>query len=488
MTEKNKKAMIWVESGFSNGHLQTISLLSKELEKKNIDVVIVTGSMQAPTAKDISMGNAKVIDLPEQIYKNGTYITNSGKDAATDKEWQKEREKIISDTFEKEKPDTVITEIFPLSIRGGNQRELLSLLEATKNSDKEVKLYSLTRDDLFVENANSENLPREGRTLEFQRKIYNMLRASIGGEITNKLKNLVLKANPGLNKTDLINDYFTGGVIVRGDSEISIGKNAAFVEQIKQPIHHTGFFVTEMEKRDDKKAEDREVIISSGGGWREDDMDLHKSSILARENTELKNNKWRHVVSNSIPDKDFETLKAMAEEKGNGNIVIEKSRPDLRDLIAQSALSISKNGYNTLMEVTKADVPAVIVERNGYLSENLRARAFGKKAGINIASELDIQNSDNFATIINNAINKKKRSNDKSKVNMDGAKGAAELISREINRENVRSPSIEEVTSKIKNENPRTSAPIKNIINEGPKRDHKDSVLLADQETPSKAR
>jgi len=488
VTEQNKKAMIWVETGFSNGHLQTVSLLSKELEKKNIDVVIVTGSMQLPSAKDIDMGKAKVVDLPVQIYKDSEYITESGKTAASDIAWQKEREQIILDTFNDEKPDSVITEIFPLSIRGGNQRELLSLLEATKNSDKDVKLYSLTRDDLFVENANSENLPKEGKTLEFQRKVYNFLRSNIGREVVNNLKNLVLKLNPGLKKVDLINDYFNGGIIVRGDSRISLGNNADFIDEIKQPIHHTGFFSTEMKERDNISDADREVIVSNGGGWRPDDMALHKSAILARENTELKDNKWRHIVSNSIPEEDLKQLQKLTEEKGKGGIIIEKSRPDLRDLIANSAMSISKNGYNTLMEVSKADVPAVVVERNGYVSENLRASAFSDKGGLSVASESDISNPKNFASIINDAIEKKLSSTDKHKINMDGAKGAAELINHDLNMEKSKEQESK-YSEVIKQPTKANQVPalVMNIIEEGPNNNHT-SILDQDYNKPPKSR
>jgi predicted glycosyltransferase len=41
--------------------------------------------------------------------------------------------------------------------------------------------------------------------------------------------------------------------------------------------------------------------------------------------------------------------------------VVERNRPDFRDLLAGAAVSVSQAGYNTMLDVLAARVPAVLV-------------------------------------------------------------------------------------------------------------------------------
>jgi predicted glycosyltransferase len=75
------------------------------------------------------------------------------------------------------------------------------------------------------------------------------------------------------------------------------------------------------------------------------------------------------------------------------NTIVERARPDFRALLARGRLSISLGGYNTVLEVLAAGIPAVVVPYSGGGTETeqtLRARLLAERGLLTLVHEAEL--------------------------------------------------------------------------------------------------
>ena len=90
----------------------------------------------------------------------------------------------------------------------------------------------------------------------------------------------------------------------------------------------------------------------------------------------------------ALPEETFRSLEACAPD----GVIVERARPDFTVLLSNCALSISRGGYNTVMDVLAAGVRGVIVPYAGgrETEQTLRAARLRRRGVLQVVSEADL--------------------------------------------------------------------------------------------------
>jgi predicted glycosyltransferase len=220
--------------------------------------------------------------------------------------WER-RGAIIADTVADASPDVLVTETFPFG-RRKLAAEMLQMIGAAKA--QHAKIVSSIRD--------LPTVPQDERRL---------------AECANRLH------------------AHYDAVLIHGDPKI-VGLQDVWPGDIPVPALMTGYVA---EQAAQPEAERAGVIVSAGGGGDSAAlllaaMEGHRSGLLAGE-------KWTFITGPMAPDDLFDTLTAQA---GSGAEVLHTA-DDLLQRLARARLSISRGGYNTMVETIVAGTRAVIV-------------------------------------------------------------------------------------------------------------------------------
>src|SRR5690606_18607124 len=126
--------------------------------------------------------------------------------------------------------------------------------------------------------------------------------------------------------------------------------------RITTPLHYTGYIVEHADLMP-TEAGRGEVLVSAGGGAV--GMPLFHAAIAARPLSQAAAAPWRLLVSRNESDADIAALRAAASRQPG--VIVDMARPDFPGLLRNCLLSISKAGYNTVMETRAARARAVVV-------------------------------------------------------------------------------------------------------------------------------
>ena len=89
------------------------------------------------------------------------------------------------------------------------------------------------------------------------------------------------------------------------------------------------------------------------------------------------------ITGPQMPSQDVRALQA--EARSNGNVRVERSAPNVPELIADAAAVLSMCGYNTATEILASSTPALIVPRTARRKEQLvRAEALGRAGAVDV--------------------------------------------------------------------------------------------------------
>jgi len=157
-------------------------------------------------------------------------------------------------------------------------------------------------------------------------------------------------------------------------------------------------------------------------------MGLLRTAIQARPLTKLAGRTWRVLGGVNASAKDLASLARMADEMGQGHVVVERSRTDFPNLLADCELSVSQGGYNTMMEIVQARARAVVVPfaASAETEQTLRGRRFAERGLIELVEEHALT-PESLAAAIDRAA--KRPRPDKEAIALDGAPRTAALIS-----------------------------------------------------------
>ena len=291
------------------GHLRRAERLSRAAVDAGMEVHVVRGG--AATAGE-DWGAAAVHPLPAlhaDASDFGRLLTELGD--PPDDAFRAHRRDRLLDLFRRVVPDVVLLEGYPFA-RRALRFELEPLLAAVAETRPRPKLAVSLRDILVSKNDQPRN-----------QAIVETVRASV----------------------DL--------VLVHGDRRV-IALEASFplAAQVVDQIRYTGY----VGPKPPAAAPLRVGVVASVGGGAVG-MELLLAAAAARPLTRLAAVPWRLVTGPAMPEADARRVEAMA---GPG-IDVFRNRPDLPAMMAQSQLSISQAGYNTVLDLLSAGPRAVLV-------------------------------------------------------------------------------------------------------------------------------
>jgi predicted glycosyltransferase len=98
---------------------------------------------------------------------------------------------------------------------------------------------------------------------------------------------------------------------------------------------------------------------------------LLEAALQARPLSRLRARPWRLIAGGNLPGDAFQTLNARLP----GGMILDRQRDDFPALLANSLLSISQAGYNTVLEGLRFHKPMVLVPFETATETEQRTRA-----------------------------------------------------------------------------------------------------------------
>ena len=327
--------MIYVQHLLGIGHIRRAALIAKAVAASGCDCVFVSGGLPQP---GLDIGGARLEQLPPAFCRDERFELLDEAGNPIGDAWKAARRERLLALYERERPGALLIEQFPFG-RRALRFELLPLLEAAGDSAPAPRVFSSIRDVL-------------ARQFEPEKSRWVL---------------------------ETIGKYFDG-VLVHGDPGF-IPFDASFPEasKIGGKLRYTGYVVEDAPPLDGMEPSG-EVLVSTGGGTV--GGPLMEAALQARALSSLASAPWRILVGHGYPEADFRALKA----KAPAGVIVERARPDFRQLLAACRLSISMAGYNTTLEVLQAAVPCVLLPyAAGEEGEQyLRARLLADKGWITL--------------------------------------------------------------------------------------------------------
>ena len=228
------------------------------------------------------------------------------------------RRQMILATFNQYQPQVIFIELFPFG-RKKFAGELLPLLKAAKRRDyKPIVLCSLR--DIMV-NARKDQVRHDDRARW------------------------------------LVDRYFEG-VLVHSDPKFaSLEESFQPSKPLNKPVHYTGFVLPRGEARQ-LNIRQRQLVVSAGGGMV--GASLFQVAIKAQPILWDKLSLPMTIIAGPfLPETDWLQL----EEQANNlpGLTLHRYVPNMTNLLASHSISVSQCGYNTVMDILKSGIAALVV-------------------------------------------------------------------------------------------------------------------------------
>jgi len=383
-TPRPVTALLYVQHLLGIGHLVRAGALARGLEAAGIRVVLVSGGMPVPVL-DIGVGVNRFEQLPpvraaDETFKSLVDETGNSVDDA----WRARRRERLLAIFHRERPDIVITELYPFG-RRQMRFEIEPLLERARTLREQAGLPVIASSvrDILVPPAKVE---RTDEIIERVRHYYDL-------------------------------------VLTHGDGEvIPFERSFTRAGDIAGITRSTGYVVGPVPARQGPGAPGYdEVIVSAGGGAVSED--LLQAAIGARALCDLRERVWRVLIGHNYAEAAFLTCRAAAPT----GVLVERARSDFTQLLANCALSISQGGYNTVTEILATGARAVCLPFAGgrESEQTLRCRLLAERGVLQVV-ERDVLCAEQVALAVGRAL--KSQPDQGHMVNMDGAARSAALL------------------------------------------------------------
>ncbi|HWD60444.1 MAG TPA: glycosyltransferase [Stellaceae bacterium] len=303
------------------GHLQRSLRIAEALVEAGVAVTLVQGG---PPVPELARARGiEIVQLPPIRARDATFaLVDAAGEPLGDALRAARRDRLLA-AFADAKPGAVVVEGFPFA-RRAFRFELDPLIAAAKAAG--VPVVSSVRDIPTVR-ADPARL----------------------AEIVARVRN----------------DF--AGVLVHGDPGF-IPFDAAFpaAPEIAGRLHYTGYVASDGPRasRPPNDAElaaetaavrEGEVLVSVGGGAAGRALVL--AALAARRQGCFAERGWRILAGASVGDGELAALRAAAPP----GVALERFRTDFAALLRDCHVSVSQAGYNTVLDLLAARVPAVLV-------------------------------------------------------------------------------------------------------------------------------
>lgn len=372
--KKKKKVMILVESPLGLGNISMVYTTIRHLQMAGADVVIVSGMMPEKLgavmtqlrameadmrARGKQVTPTRIIELPiiefdsekQQVMttkesskideqslewgRDGIKVSNTPLEQDTN--IQRLRAEKIRHAIEKEQPDAVACQFYPVG-RSYLDTEMQYVLRHAKKMRKPPLIVSLLRDIYFETERNQEK-----------------------------------RAQQGISAEQLLKDYFDYALVFSDPDFIELKdswepeqKNVAW--DVNRKIIYAGFSAV---KPPAAKGKRQAVLITGGGHPVEETVRIYKYAIEALSKSKYKG----HPISIIMPESEIGSenglhLKEFLTRFPGMNIKMEAISQEFRARASSAALVISQGGYNQTLEMIQTDTPTVLVPRLVHIEDD----------------------------------------------------------------------------------------------------------------------
>lgn len=287
----------------------------------------------------LDVGTSRFEQLPATRTLDESFkvlVSDSGE--PVDDDWMARRREHLLRIFDRERPDILVTELYPFG-RRQMRFELDPLLAHARVERQQSGLpiiVSSVRDILVP----SKKPGRDEEIVERLRRYYDL-------------------------------------VLIHGDEAvIPFEWSFARANEIDDMTCSTGYVVGAVPSKQGPGASGYdEVIVSIGGGAV--GADLLEAALGARALCRLRERTWRILIGHGYPEDAFRSFRAAAP----AGVRVERARGDFTQLLANCALSISQGGYNTVAEILATGARAVCLPfaGGGETEQTLRCRILAER-------------------------------------------------------------------------------------------------------------
>jgi predicted glycosyltransferase len=338
------RVMFWVQHLLGTGHLERVRRIAEALFDQGAEVHFVTGGVPLPgrMPRDVHIVQLPPVCVTDVSFKP---LRDQSLQPIDDAFRQARIARLLA-AFDAARPAVVVFETFPFG-RRSLRFELLPLLDRVAATTPRPRLLASVRDILQLE----EVAGRDAEAWELA-------------------------------------DRWFDGVLVHGDPAFArLEDTSPCAAKAGVPIHYTGFATAPglPPPRVPREAQD-EIVVSAGGGGT--GTHVLEAAIQARPLSRWRDLTWRVLVGPGVAEARFRELAAQAA----AGLVVERNRPDFPALLARARVSVSQAGYNTVMDVLRSGVPAVMVPFAGRheTEQRMRTERLAKLGAIDLLDERDL--------------------------------------------------------------------------------------------------
>jgi predicted glycosyltransferase len=404
-----KRVFLYVQHLLGIGHLKRAATLADAMTRAGHEVTLASGGEPVP---GLRINAARVVQLPPaSAADTGFKVLLDATGQPIDEAWKARRRECLLAAWRAADAHALIVELYPFG-RRRMRFELIPLLEAARAGrhapgDARPVIACSVRDVL----GGSRDAARQEAQLEvFDRYFDHLLvhgdRALIPFERT---------FGPAARLGARL--HYTGYVVDVAPAAPAVAPEVPGADITATDVPASGAPASDA-GRD-------EVIVSAGGGAV--GARLMEMALRARPLSGLASRTWRLLTGVNIDPADFAALRALAERVGEGRVIVERSRADFTQLLANCALSISQGGYNTMMETLHACARSVVVPfaAGAETEQTLRAELLQQRGLLVLVAEAALT-PETLAAAVDRAMQLARPA--RSPVDLDGAQRSAQLL------------------------------------------------------------
>ncbi len=378
--------LFYVQHLLGIGHVRRAALIARAMDRAGLGVVLVSGGLPVP---GLDLAGAKLVQLPPLRARDESFsalVDTGGR--PVDEAWKTARAAKLQAIYKQHRPKVLLIEMFPFG-RRLMRFELLPLLDMASTAQPPPKIMCSLRDVLSA----PRSAEKAGWMVATFRQYFDQL-------------------------------------LVHGDRAfLPLERSFPPAREIAAQTRYTGY-VTETVCAPASAGQSGEVVVSTGGGAVAGP--LIAAALAARPLSPLAEAPWRILVGDNLPEELFRAF-CIAVPSG---VVVERARPDFPVLLARARLSISQAGYNTVLDVLTAGIPAVVVPFAGSseTEQPLRACLLGERGALTVLPEAELSPA-TLAEAIGSALAKAPTPSgiaglDVGGLDVGGAKKTAQIIAQ----------------------------------------------------------
>jgi predicted glycosyltransferase len=316
--------LFWVQHLLGTGHLRRAATLARAMAARGLRVVIASGGAPAPW---LVGDGIELVQLPPVRASDLAFTSLLDEhDRPIDDAFRARRRDRLLALFADLRPRVLITEMFPFG-RRTFRFELSPLLEAADAArPRPWRLCSVR--DVLVRKSDPASY---AWMLEQARAHFDRI---------------LVHTDPQL---------------------VPFALTFPYARALGERLVETGYVV---EPAPPRTAEGRgEVLVSAGGG--RVGAALLEAALAARPMSSLRGCPWRLIAGGNVADRAVAGLRARIPP----DVLLEHRRADFTGLLANSLLSVSQAGYNTVLEGLRFQKPMVLVPFETTTETEQRTRA-----------------------------------------------------------------------------------------------------------------